>query len=87
MEDSPNEEQLLLMQVAATATRRAILERDLAECRQRSRELALRLLFDYQYPLMRVSRLTGHQRPVLRTWIERAQADGQSLPAEAQTDA
>lgn len=80
MTDTHSDEQLLLMRVASVATRRRLLEDDLARCRQTSRTLTLELFFDFGYPLLKIEKLTGHYRPTLRSWIHVALAEGRKLP-------
>lgn len=86
MTDEHNDEALLLMRVASVATRRRMLEDDLAKCRLTSRTLALELFFDYGYSIRKLERLTGHHRPTLRSWIHVAQADGRKLTPEQEAD-
>lgn len=86
MTDTHSDEALLLMRVASVATRRRMLEEDLAACRQTSRALCLQLFFDYNYPLHKIERLTGHYRPTLRSWIHVAQADGHKLSPAQEAD-
>jgi hypothetical protein len=74
------------MRCASIRTRRALLEDDLAKCRQTSRDLALELIFDFNYPLRRVEAITGHFRPTLRVWVARAIADGRPAPAGWDTE-
>lgn len=69
-----NEKELLL-RVANTREKLADIEREWKLLRLQSRHYALELWFEHDYSLNRVSALTGHMRPTLRAWIERALAD------------
>jgi hypothetical protein len=70
MTNEPTKLDTILELVRVTRAKREQYEADLAECRRESRALALQLVFDFGYPLTRVSALTGHMRPTLRVWVE-----------------
>jgi hypothetical protein len=86
MEEDHTDEALLLMRVASVATRRKLLESDLAACRRTSRNLALALIFDHGYSQYRVAKLTGHMRPTLESWIRVAEADGRKRTSARRDD-
>lgn len=66
----------LLEEVARTRGKLDAIEANWKTTREYSRSLALKLMFEYEYPLLKVARLTGHQRATLRVWAQRAIADG-----------
>ena len=72
----PPPPQELIDAASAVRVQREMLELQLSGCRRTSRDLALRLLIEFEQPLDRVSRLTGHHRPTLKSWLDVELAKG-----------
>lgn len=72
-----SKEQDILKSLAGTRGTLESIEARWKTERAYSRHLCLELLFTYEYPLSKVSRLSGHHRQTLRVWARRAIADGQ----------
>lgn len=72
-----SKEESLLQNLAATRGKLESIERSWKVERAYSRQLCLELLFDFEYPVAKVSRLSGHMRSTLMVWAQRAIADGQ----------
>lgn len=60
----------LLALARQTKERRMELEADLETCRRQSRSVAIALIFDHGYSLLKTSSVTGHMRPTLRVWVD-----------------
>jgi hypothetical protein len=60
----------LLALARVTKERRMQLEADLEKCRRTSRSVAIRLIFDHGYSVLKTSVTTGHMRPTIKVWVD-----------------
>lgn len=75
--DKTRERDLCIATAENIKHQRIELEERLETCRRHSRDLALRLLIEFKLPVLRVSRITGHMRQTLMTWVESELAKGE----------
>jgi hypothetical protein len=70
MAHTPHDIDELLALARVTKERRMELERDLEKCRRTSKSVAIALIFDHGYSVLKTSVLTGHMRPTIKVWVD-----------------